>query len=161
MRKAHAPGQGGGRAVVTVAREQAADTADAVAERRGGGAGVEHFENGNFVVARQPDEGGEAGDEPSEPSKTILTENLAEGIGEEFARRLQSVVELCADNAREARDGDEHFGERRAGIGDAAAGEVGAQGVIGGDHGERDHQAISGDGERAEVDERYHGGQYS
>ena len=54
-----------------------------------------------------------------------------ERIREEFCGRFQQMVELCADEAGEAGRGDQSFRFAGFSVGDATAGEIGAEHEIG------------------------------
>src|SRR6185437_4236328 len=87
VRKTHSPGQGSGLAVIAIARKQASDAPDSVAQRRGGRAGVKNFQQRNFVPPRQPDERRESRNQSSEPRKSVAAEKQPNRIGKKFARR--------------------------------------------------------------------------
>ena len=71
------------------------------------------------------------------------------------------MVQLGADESGQAWKRDESFGFAGIFVGDSAAGEVGAQDEIRGEHGAGDHQAEGGNREAADVEKRDHRRQYN
>ena len=71
------------------------------------------------------------------------------------------MIQLGADETREARKRDESFGFAGILVGDSAAVQVGAQHEIRGEHGAGDHQPESGDCEAADVEKWDHRRQYN
>lgn len=152
--KGHAPRPmpGSGHAVVAVAGEKAADASDGVANGGGGRTGIEENEHGDFFAARENEKGGESTEESSKPGKSVAAEKLRPGIGEEFRRRLEDVIEARADDSGEAGDADD-----KEGVGaKIAAAEVGLKNVSSYEKSGGDHEAKGGDGQRAQVEEGDH-----
>lgn len=146
-----------GDPIIAVAREEAAKSADAVTESGGGGAGIEGDEEGDAVAARQKDPGGRACNKAAEPRKSITAKELAPRVGKQLAGRLEDVIKAGANDSADAWDGDEELGEIRFGaFGDATAREIGAQDEVSKDHSGGDHEAVGGDGDRAEMEKRDH-----
>jgi hypothetical protein len=174
------PGEGGVDAVVAVAGGEAADASDAVADGGGGGGEVKHAEGayagtlGAFERAFEvggvalPGEGGDAGEETSEPGEAGLEpveeahedfagvvpageEDLMPGGGE-FANVLELVPGLGSDDA-----GDDDEGDDVEGVGvDAVADEVAVEDDCAADGGEPEHQAEGADVDGADSDVGVH-----
>lgn len=165
--KADAPGEGSGDAIIAVTGKEATDAADAVTECGGGRSGVEKIHEGDMHAggasaasdaARQQYKRGDAEEQSAKPGKSELAEELMNGIGEEIAGSFQYVVELGAQNAGQAGNGDKRFGVGGRVLRDLTAAKIGAEKEKGGEHGAGDHQAEGGNGERAQMQKRNHGG---
>ena len=160
--KTHAPGKRSRNAVISIAREQAADASDGVADAGSGRADVQKFENGNFYPARQNYQSNKSAEKSAEPGKAVAADELWPGVREELVRTFENVVEPRADQSGKSRDSNDQksfvffvsggnaFELRSATI------EIGLQDVRGGEHAEGNHQPKSGDAQRSEMQERDH-----
>src|SRR5271155_3452045 len=93
----HSPGQGRWNTVVPIAGQQAANSADSVAKRGGGGGDVTQLQERDLVAAGEKDKRGDPGDQAAKPGEAELAEKLADRVRQELARALQHVIELGAD----------------------------------------------------------------
>ena len=152
VREAHAPGKRSGRTVVTVAGDQAADTANAIAEGRGGRGYIEHQQDLHAVVAGEQNQRGKSTKQSAKPRKTSRAEKQRQGISEKFRGTFQQMVETRTRKAGEAGDADDAFRVHLEG----AAAEVGAHDEKRADQARRDHQAVGAERYGTEMYERMH-----
>src|SRR5438094_2729724 len=94
VRKAHAPRQRSWCPVIAVARNQAANSSDCIANRRRRTTKVEHLQISELVVASKKIEREQRSQHPAKPRESGPAEYAANRIGCEFAGRLQHVIQL-------------------------------------------------------------------
>src|SRR5271170_733099 len=133
--EAHAPGKVGGDAVVSVAGDEAAEAAHAVAYGGGGSGEVEHPDGANLTRAPLPQEGEYAENQAAVPGEAFaLKDMLAGGVGD--------VPELRPDDPNDGYDRDDTDG---IGI-ESPANEVAVQHPAGADRRKPEKKSEGADG---------------
>src|SRR5271170_2145737 len=122
VRKAHAPREFGGDAIVSVAGDETAQTAHSVADCGGGSGEVEHPDCANLGRASLPQQGEYAKDKAAKPGKAFALEDMLAG----------SVGDMPKFRPDDPNDGDDRDDTDGVGI-QSPANEVAVQHPTGAD----------------------------
>src|SRR6266404_5764109 len=159
----HAPRQRGRNAVVAIAGNQAADSADGVANAGRRRTNIQKEQERNFQAARHYHQRHKSAQESAEPRKSIAAKEQIPRVGEKLAGTLQDVVEPRAKQAGKSGDAN----DKKAFVAlpfvpwdalelRAAAVEIRLQDICGDEQRRGHHQAEGGNRNRAEMQKRNH-----
>ena len=104
-------------------------------------------------MARDEEEREEAGDYRAEPSESHGAEEKRQGIGEKLARSFKEMIKARTGEARKTREADDDIGIG----GEAATAEIGLDYEKTDEEADGDEDAVSAEGDGADVDEGEHG----
>src|SRR5216684_2099221 len=99
--KTHSPGKRCGNSIIAVARNQAADSSDAIPERGGRRGHIKHLQQRHPVMPRQKNQRNESAKESAEPCEAHSAEKQRQRIGKKFRGTLQYVIEPRARQPHE------------------------------------------------------------
>src|SRR4029077_4171356 len=105
--KTHAPRKRSRNAIISIAREQAANAADGVADSCRRRTDIQKFEQRNFQPARQNDERNKSAQKTAKPGETIAAEELRPRVCKELMRTLKNVVKPGASQTGKPSDSDD------------------------------------------------------